>query len=171
MNKGSTLQALVDQLGIAHDEVLVAGDTLNDLAMFEAGFQVFRVKTLQQAGQSGLDAGHDCQLMRLNIGKALAHRLYGRHIGALLAEQQQGHDFLGAQRWLAGRRLERVVFDRADGGAVQAEFALDIATRQQDFHQTLHGLAEDRAEADHELRQLLSGGVQVRQSGAVAEGI
>lgn len=39
VNKGSTLQALVDQLGIAHDEVLVAGDTLNDLAMFEAGFQ------------------------------------------------------------------------------------------------------------------------------------
>lgn len=39
VNKGSTLKALVAHLGVAHDEVLVAGDTLNDLAMYEAGFQ------------------------------------------------------------------------------------------------------------------------------------
>ncbi len=39
VDKGSTLKALVNHLGVAHDEVLVAGDTLNDLAMYEAGFQ------------------------------------------------------------------------------------------------------------------------------------
>ncbi|PKO35071.1 MAG: glucosylglycerol-phosphate synthase [Betaproteobacteria bacterium HGW-Betaproteobacteria-7] len=39
VNKGSTLAALVDLLGVPRDEVLVAGDTLNDLSMYEAGFQ------------------------------------------------------------------------------------------------------------------------------------
>jgi glucosylglycerol-phosphate synthase len=39
VNKGSTLKALVELLGVDPDEVLVAGDTLNDLAMFEAGFR------------------------------------------------------------------------------------------------------------------------------------
>lgn len=37
VNKGSTLLALIDHLGLARDRVLVAGDTLNDLAMFRAG--------------------------------------------------------------------------------------------------------------------------------------
>ena len=39
VNKGSTLRALVAHLGVAEDQVLVAGDTLNDLSMYEAGFQ------------------------------------------------------------------------------------------------------------------------------------
>lgn len=38
VNKGSTLLALVEHLGLSRDDVLVAGDTLNDLAMFEQGF-------------------------------------------------------------------------------------------------------------------------------------
>lgn len=38
VNKGSTLQALVAHLGMDPDEVVVAGDTLNDLAMYEHGF-------------------------------------------------------------------------------------------------------------------------------------
>ncbi|MCK2088310.1 glucosylglycerol-phosphate synthase [Thauera aromatica] len=38
VNKGSTLSALVRHLGLEHDSVLVAGDTLNDLSMYEAGF-------------------------------------------------------------------------------------------------------------------------------------
>lgn len=39
VNKGTTLQRLVDHLDIPVDEVLVAGDTLNDLSMFEQGFK------------------------------------------------------------------------------------------------------------------------------------
>ena len=39
VNKGSTLVKLVDYLGVGHDEVLVAGDTLNDLAMYEQDFR------------------------------------------------------------------------------------------------------------------------------------
>ncbi len=38
VNKGSTLAALVAHLGLDRDAVLVAGDTLNDLSMYEAGF-------------------------------------------------------------------------------------------------------------------------------------
>jgi len=39
VNKGSTLTALVEHLGVDRDSVLVAGDTLNDLSMYEAGFK------------------------------------------------------------------------------------------------------------------------------------
>lgn len=39
VNKGSSLQRLVNHLGLRHDQVLVAGDTLNDLAMYQHGFQ------------------------------------------------------------------------------------------------------------------------------------
>ena len=38
VNKGSSLRALVEHLGIDPDQVLVAGDTLNDLAMYGHGF-------------------------------------------------------------------------------------------------------------------------------------
>ncbi|MFG1393679.1 HAD family hydrolase [Xanthobacter agilis] len=37
VNKGSTLLALLEHLGLARDRVLVAGDTLNDLSMFRTG--------------------------------------------------------------------------------------------------------------------------------------
>lgn len=39
VNKGSTLRRLVHELGIDMNQVLVAGDTLNDLSMFEQGFR------------------------------------------------------------------------------------------------------------------------------------
>ena len=39
VNKGSSLQALADWLGLEHDQVLAAGDTLNDLSMLSATFK------------------------------------------------------------------------------------------------------------------------------------
>ena len=39
VNKGSSLQALADWLGLEHDQVLAAGDTLNDLAMLSSSFK------------------------------------------------------------------------------------------------------------------------------------
>lgn len=38
VSKGSTLRALTEYLGMDPEEVIVAGDTLNDLSMFSAGF-------------------------------------------------------------------------------------------------------------------------------------
>lgn len=38
VNKGSTLKKLVDFLGFPEDRILVAGDTLNDLSLFNTGF-------------------------------------------------------------------------------------------------------------------------------------
>jgi glucosylglycerol-phosphate synthase len=38
VNKGSTLRRLVEHLGESMDRVLVAGDTLNDLSMYEQGW-------------------------------------------------------------------------------------------------------------------------------------
>lgn len=39
VNKGSTLRSLIDHLGVNHDNVMVAGDTMNDLSMYEAGYK------------------------------------------------------------------------------------------------------------------------------------
>jgi len=39
ISKGSTLLRLADHLGLDRSQILVAGDTLNDLSMYEAGFQ------------------------------------------------------------------------------------------------------------------------------------
>lgn len=38
VNKGSSLQALADWLELSHDQVLAAGDTLNDLSMLNSSF-------------------------------------------------------------------------------------------------------------------------------------
>lgn len=39
VNKGSTLKQLIAMLGLPADEVLVAGDTLNDLSLFQTGYK------------------------------------------------------------------------------------------------------------------------------------
>ncbi|SDU09774.1 glucosylglycerol-phosphate synthase [Halopseudomonas salegens] len=39
VNKGSSLKRLVEHVGVPFDDVLVAGDTLNDLSMYEQGFK------------------------------------------------------------------------------------------------------------------------------------
>lgn len=67
VNKGSTLAALVRHLGMDHDDVLVAGDTLNDLSMYEAGFIGVCVGESEQAL---LDATRD-----------RARVLHARHTG------------------------------------------------------------------------------------------
>lgn len=49
VNKGSTLRRLIEHLQIDEEEVLVAGDTLNDLSMYEQGFKGVCVGESEQA--------------------------------------------------------------------------------------------------------------------------
>ncbi len=39
VSKGSTLRGLIESLGVANEDVLVAGDTLNDLSLYTQGFK------------------------------------------------------------------------------------------------------------------------------------
>jgi glucosylglycerol-phosphate synthase len=67
VNKGSTLTRLVEHLGIPMDQVLVAGDTLNDLSMYEHGF-------------SGVCVGASEPAL-LSATKNLAHVLHAKEQG------------------------------------------------------------------------------------------
>lgn len=49
VNKGTTLRRLMAEWGMAEGEVLVAGDTLNDLAMLTEGFQAVAVGNSEPA--------------------------------------------------------------------------------------------------------------------------
>lgn len=49
VNKGSTLSRLVDHLGVDPETVLVAGDTLNDLSMYQQGFKGVCVGASEEA--------------------------------------------------------------------------------------------------------------------------
>ncbi|MEQ9463158.1 MAG: glucosylglycerol-phosphate synthase [Haliea sp.] len=49
VNKGRTLTALIEHLGIDRERVLVAGDTLNDLSMYRQGFKGVCVGESEQA--------------------------------------------------------------------------------------------------------------------------
>lgn len=68
VNKGSTLRSLVALLGIDDEDVLVAGDTLNDLSMYEQGFKGVCVGS----SESGL----------LSATKRLPHVLHAKRPGA-----------------------------------------------------------------------------------------
>lgn len=65
VNKGSTLSALVEHLGIDSKEVLVAGDTLNDLAMYEQDF----VGVCVGQSESGLLAATEGRAMVLHASE------------------------------------------------------------------------------------------------------
>lgn len=49
VNKGTTLLAVLDWLRIAHGEAVVAGDSLNDLALFETGLKGILVANAEPA--------------------------------------------------------------------------------------------------------------------------
>lgn len=59
VNKGSTLRKLVDMLGAASENVLVAGDTLNDLAMFQIGCKGVAVGASEPALLKATQENHD----------------------------------------------------------------------------------------------------------------
>ena len=82
VNKGSTLTALVKHLGHDPDAVLVAGDTLNDLAMYQHGF-------------AGVCVG-ESEAALLEATRDRGHVLHARHPGCGGILEAIGHfGFLG----------------------------------------------------------------------------
>ena len=81
VNKGSTLQSLLALLELPAERVVTAGDTLNDLAMFETGLAGVMVGNAEPALRAHLHrlpgtylaAGHGC----LGIAEGLRHFGFG----------------------------------------------------------------------------------------------
>ena len=81
VNKGTTLQALLELLGLPAERVVTAGDTLNDLAMFETGLAGVMVGNAEPALRSHLPRlprtflaqGHGCA----GIEEGLRHFGFG----------------------------------------------------------------------------------------------
>ena len=88
VNKGSTLLALLDLLELDHGRVVTAGDTLNDLAMFETGLQSVMVGNAEAALLEALPRlprtyrarGHGCE----GIVEGLRHFGFAHLFGDLL---------------------------------------------------------------------------------------
>lgn len=88
VNKGSTLLGLLDWLQVPPERVVTAGDSLNDLAMFQTGLAGVMVgnaepalqRCLPQLPHTYLARGHGCQ----GIAEGLAHHGFGPLLGELL---------------------------------------------------------------------------------------
>lgn len=83
VNKGSSLQQLISYLGVDEGEVLVAGDTLNDLAMYNCGFK-------------GVVVGN-AEASLVKAIKGMKQVYYARSAGAggILEAMSWFHDFVG----------------------------------------------------------------------------
>ncbi|MFY8148379.1 MAG: HAD family hydrolase [Prochlorococcaceae cyanobacterium] len=88
VNKGSTLLALLEWLEIGHGQVVTAGDTLNDLAMFETGLDGVMVGNAEPALVEKVEAAGFPRLYRAR-GEGCAGIVEGLHhfgYGPLLAD-------------------------------------------------------------------------------------
>lgn len=77
VNKGSTLVQLVKMMGIAEKQILVAGDTLNDLSLYRTGYKGVVVGAAEQALiEATQDIPHVYQAQKTGAGgimEALQH--------------------------------------------------------------------------------------------------
>lgn len=88
VNKGSTLLELLALLQLPAERVVTAGDTLNDLAMFQTGLAGVMVgnaepallRLLPELPRTYLSRGHGCE----GIVEGLAHHGFGELLGGLL---------------------------------------------------------------------------------------
>lgn len=89
VNKGSTLLELLAWLQVPAERVVTAGDTLNDLAMFQTGLAGVMVgnaepalrRRLPELPRTYLARGHGCE----GIAEGLAHHGFGSLLGDLQA--------------------------------------------------------------------------------------
>jgi glucosylglycerol-phosphate synthase len=101
VSKGSTLLALLDHTGLDHDRVVVAGDTLNDLSLFECGLRGIVVGDAEAALRQRVDAiGGRSYLASAPGGAGIVEGL--RHHGLLRhpADTVAPADEAGADRQL-----------------------------------------------------------------------
>jgi len=83
VNKGSSLQQLINYLDIEEKDVLVAGDTLNDLAMYNCGFK-------------GVVVGNaEASLVRAIKGMKQVYYARSAGAGGILEAMSWFHDFTG----------------------------------------------------------------------------
>ena len=90
VNKGSTLLELLTWLQVPAERVVTAGDTLNDLAMFQTGLAGVMVgnaepallRRLPELPRTYLARGHGCE----GIAEGLAHHGFGHVLGDLVEE-------------------------------------------------------------------------------------
>ena len=89
VNKGSTLLELLGRLQVPAERVVTAGDSLNDLAMFETGLAGVMVGNAEPAllghlpglPRTYLARGHGCE----GIAEGLVHHGFGHLLGTLAA--------------------------------------------------------------------------------------
>ncbi|HBZ94265.1 MAG TPA: glucosylglycerol-phosphate synthase [Pseudomonas sp.] len=118
VNKGSSLQALADWLELDHDQVLAAGDTLNDLSMLSANFHGVCVgqseAALLEATRSHSRTLHAVRPGCGGILEAFAHfGFLGEH--GIAAERRQAAQPGKAELVMVYHRLPYEEYRGADG--------------------------------------------------------
>ncbi len=93
VNKGSTLRKLVDYLNVPEQDVLVAGDTLNDLAMFQIGLK-------------GVAVGKSEETLLAKVGD-IEHIYCASSAGAGGILEAMYH-FKNFRKYLKGQKLQQV---------------------------------------------------------------
>lgn len=118
VNKGSSLQALADWLELSHDQVLAAGDTLNDLSMLSSSFHGVCVgqseSVLLEATRSHSRTLHANRPGCGGILEAFAHfGFLGEH--GIAAERRQAAQPGKAELVMVYHRLPYEEYRGADG--------------------------------------------------------
>jgi glucosylglycerol-phosphate synthase len=119
VSKGVTLRRLVEHLGIADEDVLVAGDTLNDYSLYTQGFRgvvVGRAEAALQRATAGLpNVVHATALGAGGILEAIRTLNYPLHIEPAVSTPTSGdaqlvvvyHRLPFEERLIGGKRVRR----------------------------------------------------------------
>ena len=88
VNKGYTLQQLLEVLALPHQTVLVAGDSMNDYSMYETGFKGVVVGNSEpELVSRTADMAHVLQAQRVGAGGILEAMAYFPEFGPYLQKE------------------------------------------------------------------------------------